>query len=666
MTVDAKLAQTCANTIRFLAADAVERAKSGHPGMPMGMADAAFVLWTRFLRFDPVAPEWPDRDRFVLSAGHGSALLYSLLHLAGYDVTLEDLKRFRQLDSRTAGHPEFGLAPGIEVTTGPLGQGFANGVGLALARRMLAARFNAPGRELFTYRVYAIVSDGDLMEGVSQEAASLAGHLALGEIVYLYDDNRISIEGSTDLAFSEDVAARFRALGWHTAECDGHDHADVARAIEEARGCTDRPSLVVTRTRIGCGAPKKEGTAKSHGEPLGDEELAGAKKKLGWPEDAHFHVPEEARAPFAARAASGRAEREAWEATVAKLEAKVAKTLEAMLARAVPESLEAELLAAGAQEKPAATRALGGKVLQRAAALVPGLVGGSADLAPSTKTIVEASGHVNRGAFEGGNLHFGVREHAMGGVLNGLARSGAFIPYGATFLVFADYMRPSIRLASLMKQQVIYIFTHDSIFVGEDGPTHQPVEQVASLRAIPGLSVIRPADGSECAYAWCAVLRRADGPTALVLTRQNVPVLDRTKLAPAEGLLRGGYVLADCDGEPELVLIASGSEVGLALEAAGEMTARSRRVRVVSLPAWDLFAAQDAAYRASVLSPCPRRVSIEAGSTFGWERWTGGEGLAIGLDRFGESAPYEALAERFGFTREGVLARVRGRWPELF
>ncbi|MBI1799665.1 MAG: transketolase [Candidatus Eisenbacteria bacterium] len=654
-------------TIRFLAADAVEKAKSGHPGMPMGMADCAYLLWTRFLRWQPNDPSWPGRDRFVLSAGHGSMLLYSLLHLSGYDLPLEELQRFRRLGSRTPGHPEHGLTAGVETTTGPLGQGFGNGVGLALAANMLAARFHEGDFTPFRQRIYGIVSDGDLMEGVSSEAASLAGHWSLGNLIYLYDDNHISIEGDTALAFTEDVAARFEAYGWHTERTDAYDHAGFMRAMNRALGEVGRPSLIVCRSHIGYGAPHKQDTAAAHGEPLGAEELAAAKRARGWPESPAFLIPDEVRERFAARAAAIRPEYDAWQRSVAAWRAASSEhdsRWRALIERERPADLFARLVKA-APAGAAATRAHGGKALQSAAAMMPSLVGGSADLEPSTKTWIQNSEAIARGQFAGRNFHFGVREHGMGAILNGLALGG-FIPYGASFLIFTDYARPAIRLSALMKQQVVWVFTHDSVFLGEDGPTHQPIEHLTALRAIPNLLVVRPADGLETAAAWAIALERRDGPTLLVLGRQTLPAIERDPTFDSSLIARGGYVLREARGsdvpsEPKgaaLTLIATGSEVAFALDAAARLEAGGTPARVVSMPAPQRFLSQDAKYRDAVLPPGGARVSIEAGATDYWHRIVGERGLAIGIDRFGESAPLAQLQEHFGFTPEKIAARI--------
>ena len=659
--MQADLDQLCINTIRTLVMDAVQKANSGHPGLPMGMADAAYVLWTHFLKHNPADPAWPDRDRFVLSAGHGSMLLYSLLHLTGYDLPLEQLQQFRQWGSRTPGHPEYGETPGVETTTGPLGQGFANGVGLALAERMLAAAFNRPGFEIVDHYTYAIVSDGDLMEGISHEAASIAGHLGLGKLVYLYDDNHITIEGNTSLAFSEDVARRFEAYGWHVQRVDGHDRAAVAEAIRQAQAETERPSLIICRTHIGYGSPNKQDTAAAHGEPLGVDEVRRTKEALGWPPDAQFLIPEEVLAHFRTaldRGADAQGEWEAFFESYAEQYPDLAAEWQRRLAGELPAGWEGALPAFKPEDGALATRAAGGKVMEAIAPALPELVGGSADLHPSTKTYLKKYEAVRKGEYGGRNLHFGIREHAMGGMLNGMALHGGFRVYGSTFTVFADYMRPSIRLAALMRLPVIYVFTHDSIFVGEDGPTHEPVEQIASLRAIPGLTVLRPADANETAAAWRFVVEYREGPVALLLSRQGLPILPGTD---AQGVARGGYVLSDAE-KPQLILIATGSEVAVALGAQALLAGEGVAARVVSLPSWELFDAQPLAYRDAVLPPeITARVAVEAGVPFGWERYVGSQGAIVALDRFGASAPYKVLAEKFGFTAGAVAARARAR-----
>jgi transketolase len=648
------------NTLRFLAADTVEKAKSGHPGMPMGMADVAYAMWMKCMRWQPQDTRWPGRDRFVLSAGHGSALLYSLLHLTGSGVTMEDLQSFRQLGSRTPGHPEFGHTPGVETTTGPLGQGIGNAVGMALAAKMAAARFNTPEFSPVEWRVFGICGDGDLMEGLPHEAASLAGHLGLGNLVFAYDDNHITIEGDTALAFSEDVQKRFESYGWHVLRADPYDPEQLERALAMAIAETQRPSLVICRSHIGYGAPHKQDTRHAHGEPLGAEELAGAKRALGWPESPSFLVPDEVRARFTARAAELKAGYDAWHAGMKAWRAADparAALWDAIDERRVPADL-LEQLCSAAPTASAATRMHGNAVLQQAAALVPALVGGSADLDPSTKTFIAGSPSVQRGEFGGRNLHFGIREHGMGAIMNGMALATGFVPYGSSFLVFTDYARPAIRLSALMKLPVVWVFTHDSIFVGEDGPTHQPVEHLAALRTIPNLLVVRPADGLETAAAWGLALERKDGPTLIVLSRQNTAVLERPAGFAPTLLRRGAYVLRENAAPDAVTLIATGSEVGLAVDAATRLAAAGIATRVVSMPAPQRFEQQDAAWRDTVLPPGGRRVSIEAATTDGWHRVLGGNGLAIGLDRYGESAPAPALAQHFGFTGEAVAARV--------
>jgi transketolase len=658
---DDALERLAINTIRFLALDAVEKAKSGHPGMPMGMADAAFVLWTRVLRYQPRDPDWPDRDRFVLSAGHGSMLLYAMLHLAGYDLPMEEIQRFRQLGSRTPGHPELGITPGVETTTGPLGQGFGNGVGMALAARMLAARVNGDDFSPVTHRVFGIVSDGDLMEGVASEAASLAGHWGLGNLVYLYDDNHITIEGDTALAFDEDVARRFEAYGWQVQRADPYDHAALERALEGAVAETARPSLVITRSHIGYGAPHRQDTREAHGEPLGPEEAAAAKRALGWPEAPAFRVPDEVRDLFARRAAALRPGYESWQSGMKSWAARHPERAEAWAAhveRRVPADLMERLLQ-GAPAGAAATRVHGHALLQQAAALVPALAGGSADLEPSTRTRIQDSPSVQRGAFAGRNLHFGIREHGMGAILNGMALHGSFLPYGSSFLVFTDYARPAIRLSALMRQPVVWVFTHDSVFLGEDGPTHQPIEHLGSLRAIPNLLVVRPADGPETAGAWALALERRDGPTLMALTRQTLPPIARPRPLSGEDVRRGAHLVRAAGGDRPLTLIATGSEVWLAVEAAQRLEAEGVPARVVSMPAPQLFLRRDRSEIESLLGPAARRVTLEAGATDYWQRLVAPDGLAIGIDRFGESAPYAALQERFAFTPAGVAGRVR-------
>ena len=662
MTED-NLQERAINTIRFLAADAVQKANSGHPGLPMAMAPAAYLLWTRHLRYDPSAPEWPDRDRFVLSAGHGSMLLYAVLHLTGYDLPLEELERFRQWGSRTPGHPEFGLTPGVETTTGPLGQGFANGVGMALAAERLAAEFNREGFPIVDHHVYAIVSDGDLMEGVASEAASLAGTLQLGRLIYIYDDNHITIDGDTSLAFTEDRAARFEAYGWHVVQAgDVNDLAALDAALEAAKG-DPRPSLIIVQSKIGYGLPTKEGTAKAHGEPPGEEELAGAKERLGWPQEPRFLVPEDVRAHFQEAAARARQAHTAWQELMRRYRdefPELAAEFERRMRGELPQGLAQVLPSFESDEKGMATRASSGKVIQALAPHLPEWLGGSADLTGSNKTDIQGEAAFSAIHRSGRYVHYGVREHAMGAVMNGVALHGGLIPYGGTFLVFSDYMRPAIRLAALMEQRVIYVFTHDSIGLGEDGPTHQPIEQLAALRSIPGLTAIRPADANEVGIAWLVALER-EGPTALVLTRQAVPTIDRNRFGSAEGLRKGAYVLADLGGgSPEVILMASGSEVSLILEAGEALHTEGMRVRLVSFPSWQLFSAQPRAYRESVLPPGIRaRVAVEAGVPMGWERWVGDAGVVVGIQRFGASAPYQEIYRQFGLTAEHIIEEAR-------
>jgi len=659
-----RLDRLAINTIKTLVMDAVEQAQSGHPGMPMGAAEYAYVLFTRFLKHDPAHPGWADRDRFVLSAGHGSMLLYALLHLSGYDLSRDELKRFRQLGSRTPGHPEYGHTPGVEVTTGPLGQGFANGVGMALAERKLAARFNAEGHTIIDHFVYGILSDGDIMEGVAAEAASLAGHLGLGRLIYFYDDNRITIDGPTELCLSEDAGKRFEAYGWHVQRIDGHDLLAIAQAIEAARAEIDRPSLIIARTHIAHGSPNKQDTAAAHGAPLGAKEVVLTKINIGWPEDAHFMVPDLVTRLFdELRQEWGIAYAEWCDrfATYGAADEARAAEFSRWHAGELPAEWAADLPSFAPGDKGVATRIASHQTLQALARCIPNLIGGSADLASSNKTLIEGGGSVARGNMSGRNIHFGVREHAMGGILNGLAVHGGFHVFGSTFLVFSDYMRPSIRLAALMGLRVAYVFTHDSIFVGEDGPTHQPIEHLASLRAMPDLTVLRPADAAETVAAWRFALEPRRGPVALILSRQDLPVLDRARAAGDGALARGAYVLREAHGgAPELILMGSGSEVHLLVGAAAALESSGVAVRVVSFPSWELFAAAPPEYRESVLpAAVTARVAVEAGTRLGWERWVGGRGVIHGIDHFGASAPAAALADQFAFTVERVLALAR-------
>ena len=652
--------QLSINTMRFLAVDAVQKANSGHPGAPMGAAPMAYVLWDRFLKHNPKDPRWPDRDRFVLSAGHASMLLYSLLHLTGYDLPMEELKRFRQWGSKTPGHPEYGLTPGVEATTGPLGQGFANGVGMAVAERWLAAHYNRAGHEIIDHNVYGIVSDGDLMEGVASEAASLAGTLQLGKLIYLYDDNEISIEGDTDISFRENVGQRFKAYGWHViGPIDGMDAAAVDLALRDARAELGRPSLIVCQTLIGYGSPNKAGTGSAHGEALGEEEVRLTREQLGWTDKGPFSVPAEALAHFRLAVDRGRERQGEWEARMADYRRAYpdeAARLSEALSGDLPEGWDGELQALfGPGDSPVATRVASGKVMNAISKRVHSFVGGSADLAPSTKTILDDRSHYGPDEYSGHNLHFGVREHAMGAVANGMALHGGVIPYTATFLLFSDYMRPPMRLAALMEQRVVYLFTHDSIGLGEDGPTHQPIEQLMGLRAVPNLVVVRPADATETVEAWRVALERRDGPTVLVFSRQNLPVLDRTVLAGADGVRRGAYTLLDTSGDPEVILLSTGSEVHVAVEAEQLLRQEGVQARVVSMPSWELFDAQPAEYRDSVLPPEIRaRVSVEAATTMGWERYIGDTGVAVGVSHFGASAPGGVIYEQLDLTARRV------------
>jgi transketolase len=657
-----ELDQLSVNTIRTLAMDAVQKANSGHPGMPMGAADVAYVLWTQFLTHNPSNPSWPDRDRFVLSGGHGSMLLYSLLHLTGYDLPLEELKNFRQWGSLTPGHPEYGLTPGVETTTGPLGQGFANGVGLAIAERFLAELFNRPGYQIVDHYVYAIVTDGDLMEGVSHEAASLAGHLGLGKLIYLYDDNHISIDGPTELAFTEDRCGRFEAYGWQVQQVDGHDREAIARAIRAAQAELNRPSLIACRTHIAYGSPNKHDTAEAHGSPLGEEEVRLTKENLGWPPDAKFYVPDQVLANFRQAVPRGERIEAEWRGLLDRYAVEypdMAGLWKQVWSGQLPAGWEKALPSFKAGDAAIATRSASGKVLNALAPLLPTLIGGSADLTPSNNTELKGHPWLQTRQFAGRNIHFGVREHAMGAILNGMALHGGVIPYGGTFLVFSDYMRPTIRLAAIMELPVTYVFTHDSVGLGEDGPTHQPIEHIAALRAIPNLVVIRPADATETVEAWRVALERHDGPVALLLSRQNLPILDRSVLGPAEGLRRGAYILAGSDATPDVILIATGSEVSVALDARKRLADQGIKARVVSMPSWELFEQQPPDYRAAVLPPqVTARVAVEAAVPMGWDRYVGSQGDVVGINRFGASAPYKVIFEQLGFTGENVALRA--------
>jgi transketolase len=664
-----ELDQLCINTIRALSLDAVQRAESGHPGLPLGAAPMAYVLWTRFLRFNPKNPKWQGRDRFLLSAGHGSMLLYSLLYLTGYDLPLEELKRFRQWGSKTPGHPENVLTPGVEITTGPLGQGFANGVGMAMGAAHLAARFNKPEFPLIDSYIYAIVSDGDLMEGVSSEAASLAGHLRLGKLIYLYDDNHVTIEGYTSLAFTEDVPKRFEAYGWHTSTVeDGNDLDAIERAIRDAQSVADQPSLISVKTTIGYGMPTA-GTRKAHSDAPGEDAVKETKRHLGWPEDKEFYVPDEALANFRKSVERGAQAEADWNALVEKYEGEfpdLADAWRTTMSGDLPADWESHL-PTFENAKPQATRQASGEVINALAPHLPMLVGGSADLGPSTNTDIKDGGSFEPGSYEGRTFHFGIREHAMGSTLTGMSLNGGLIPYGGTFMCFSDYMKPAIRLAALSHVQVVYVFTHDSIGLGEDGPTHQPVEQLAGLRAIPNLYVIRPADVREVREAWRLAILRRHAPTALVLTRQKLPLIDRAgTYASAEGTRRGAYTLADAadaDGKttpPRLVLLSTGSEVSLCLEAREQLQNEGTPTRVVSMPCWELFEEQDKAYRESVIPPdIPARLAVEAAAPLGWDRYTGPAGDCLCLSRFGASAPGATALDQLGFNVENVVARAR-------
>ena len=663
-----ELDQLCINTIRALTLDAVQKAKSGHPGLPLGAAPMAYVLWTRFLRHNPKNPKWDNRDRFLLSAGHGSMLIYSLLHLTGYDLPLDELKNFRQWGSKTPGHPEYGLTPGVEITTGPLGQGFANGVGMAMGAAHLGARFNKEGFPLIDHYVYAIVSDGDLMEGVASEAASLAGHLKLGKLIYLYDDNNVTIEGFTNLAFSERVTERFDAYGWHTITvADGNNLEEIEAAIRAAQA-DERPSLIAIKTVIGYGMAT-QGTRKAHSDPPGEEAVREAKRHLGWPEDKDFYIPEKALAHYREAVERGAREESEWNALVERYEQahqEEAKLWRTMMSPELPEGWE-DHLPKFENSKDVATRVASGEVINALAPVLPMLIGGSADLGVSNNTDIKDGRSFEAGSYDGRILHFGVREHAMGSALTGMSLNGGLIPYGGTFLTFSDYMRPAIRLAALSEVQVIYVFTHDSVGLGEDGPTHQSVEHLAALRTIPHLFVIRPCDPAEVSEAWRIAILRRQRPTALALTRQKVPTINRQRFASAEGLRHGGYVLAEAetaDGEvtaPKLILIATGSEVSLALEARETLQTEGTPTRVVSLPCWELFEEQSKEYRDEVLPPAvTARLAIEAGVCQGWDRYVGISGAMICLNRFGGSAPGEVALRELGFNVENVLSHARG------
>ncbi len=652
----------CVNLIRTLSIDAIQKANSGHPGAPMGLAPAAYVLWTRIMNHNPENPEWVNRDRFVLSGGHASMLLYSMLYLTGYDLNLEDLRNFRQLGSKTPGHPEYDATPGVETTTGPLGQGIANAVGFAIAERYMSTLYNRDGREIIDHYTYVMCGDGDMMEGVSSEAVSLAGHLGLGKLICIYDDNEISIEGKTEITFTENVKARFEACGWGTIEVpDGNDLEVIHKALAEAGRDKNRPTLVLLKTQIAYGSPNKQGSEKAHGSPLGEEEVRLTKKNLGFPEDRQFYVPDELLAVFRECVGKGAAAETEWRKTfdeLQKLYPNLIKRFQKALKRELPDDWASDLPVFEPGDA-VATRSASGKAINAVAEKIPFLIGGSSDLAPSNNTLVASSHDFQKNAWDGGNIRFGVREHAMGGVLNGMALYKGLIPYGGTFLVFSDYMRPAIRLAALMELPVIYVFTHDSIAVGEDGPTHQPVEHTAALRSIPGLTVIRPADASETITAWEYAVENTHGPTALILSRQKLPVLDRTRYGSADLLKKGGYVLENAEKKPDIILIATGSEVHIALEAAEALKQKAIEVRTVNMPSWELFEKSPKDYQDSVLPPdVKHRIAVEAGVGMGWERYTGDSESVICMNSFGASGPGGEVMKKFGFTAGAIVEKA--------
>ena len=664
MEADLDLQNRAINTIRFLSADAVQKANSGHPGLPMGVAAIGYTLWMRHLKINPSNPLWPDRDRFILSGGHGSMLLYSLLFLSGFDLPLEELKQFRQWDSRTPGHPEWGITPGVETTTGPLGQGFANGVGMAIAEAHLASEFNQPGHKIVNHYTYAIVTDGDLMEGITSEAASLAGHLKLGKLIYIYDDNRITIDGSTDLAFTEDRGARFAAYGWHVSYVkDGNDVEEIDRMLKIAKK-DPRPSLIICRTHIGYGLPTRQDTEKAHGEAPGIQELNGAKQKLGWPLEPAFYVPEDVLTHFREISTRGQAQEQEWKKLIkshASSFPELAAEFDRRINDRLPDGWDKDLPVFPADPKGVASRQSSYLLINAIAAKLPELIGGSADLYPSNKTWIDSSVDFQSGTLQGRNFHFGIREHAMGAIVNGMALHKGNIPFCSTFLVFSDYLRPAIRISALSAIPSIWVFTHDSIGLGEDGPTHQPLEHLASLRAIPGLNVIRPADANEVRVAWKFAVEHRTAPTVLIFSRQNLPTIDRSIYSPAENLTKGAYVLADLGkGKPEIILMASGSEVGLIFTTGNQLAAEGRSVRIISFPSWELFAAQSQDYQESVFPKAiKKRISVEAAISMGWRRWVGDEGKIIALDHYAQSAPGEILFKEFGFTVENVLNQAR-------
>jgi len=659
-----KIDELCINTIRLLSADAVQKANSGHPGMPMGAAAMAFSLWTNEMNYDPSDPDWPGRDRFILSAGHGSMLLYSMLYLTGYELTLDDIKNFRQLDSKTPGHPESHLTKAVETTTGPLGQGFANGVGFAIAQKYLSAKYDRPGFNIFDYNIYAIVSDGDLMEGISSEAASLAGHLKLGNMIYLYDDNHISIEGNTEIAFTEDTAKRFEAFGWQVIEVsDGNDPDKISEAVKKAKQEKDKPSLIKIRTHIGFGSPNKADSAGSHGSPLGEDELRLTKENLGFDPDKSFYVPDEVLKFFRDKGENGKKKKDEWEKLYSEYSGKFpdeSKEIDRLMKGEFIEGWEKAFPVFTTDEGKMATRSASGKTLNAIAEYFPQMIGGSADLEPSNNTFLKKYKSFQPGNYDGRNLHFGVREHAMGAVLSGITLTLPMIAYGATFLIFSEYMRAPIRLAAIMGIRPIYVFTHDSIALGEDGTTHQPIEQLISLRSIPNLTVIRPADANETSQAWKTALEIKSGPVALVLTRQNLPIIDQSEFGSAENLNKGAYILSDCNVEPEILLIATGSEVSLAMEVQIALQSENISSRVISMPSWELFEKQTDEYKEMIIpKKIKKRISIEAGSKLGWHKYTGDNGLNIGIDEFGKSAPGDVLMKEYGFDKDMIIDKLK-------
>ncbi|MCF8068901.1 MAG: transketolase [Desulfobacterales bacterium] len=665
MTEKQSVDSLCVNTIRTLAMDAIQAANSGHPGAPMGLAPAAYVLWTRILNHNPSNPDWYDRDRFILSGGHASMLLYSLLHLTGYDLSLDEIKNFRQWGSKTPGHPEYAHTAGVEMTTGPLGQGFSSAVGMAMAERHLASQYNKPGFDIVDHYTYVFCGDGDLMEGITSEAASMAGHLGLGKLIVTYDDNKISIEGGTDIAFTEDVQLRFKAYGWHVVAVeDGNDLDAIEKAFEAAMEVTGKPSLIALRTSIAYGSPNKQDTADAHGAPLGEDEIVLTKKNLGWPEGAQFLVPDEALAVYRKCVDNGKAAEEKWQKLFENYAAQnpdPAKSWTMAMAGDLPEDWDADVPVFSSDDSAIATRAASGKVLNALADKIPTLFGGSADLAPSNKTIINSSHDFQKDNYDGRNIRFGVREHAMGAILSGISLHKGLRPYGGTFLVFADYMRPSIRLASLMKQPVIYVFTHDSVAVGEDGPTHQPIEHITSLRMIPGLTVIRPADANETAEAWKQALQVKNGPVALILSRQKLPIINKQKSGMTAGLPKGAYIVSDVSGTPDVILIATGSEMGITISAKEKLAEKGVKARVVSMPSWELFEAASSEYKEKILpSAVKKRLAVEAGIPLGWQKYVGACGDIIGITTFGASAPGGTVLDKYGFNADNIVKKAMG------